>query len=211
MPSLAVTLPYSTYPPPQNNGIREIGLREPRISSIGACATADLSCTVGRVATRTPDPKSVGNGAPAIDSVSKAIIEQLQEDGRRPYAAIGKAVGLSEAAVRQRVQKLLDQGVMQIVAVTDPLTVGFRRQAMVGINVSGDIEPVADALADMEEVEYVVITAGSFDLLIEIVCEDDDHLLETINKRIRTLPGVRSTESFVYMKLRKQTYTWGTR
>jgi Lrp/AsnC family transcriptional regulator for asnA, asnC and gidA len=100
---------------------------------------------------------------------------------------------------------------MQIVAVTDPLTVGFRRQAMVGINVSGDIEPVADALADMEEVEYVVITAGSFDLLIEIVCEDDDHLLETINKRIRTLPGVRSTESFVYMKLRKQTYTWGTR
>jgi Lrp/AsnC family transcriptional regulator for asnA, asnC and gidA len=100
---------------------------------------------------------------------------------------------------------------MQIVAVTDPLTVGFRRQAMVGINVEGDIEPVADALAAMDAVEYVVVTAGSFDLLIEIVCEDDDHLLEMINKRIRTLPGVRSTESFVYLKLRKQTYTWGTR
>ncbi|MEU1628327.1 Lrp/AsnC family transcriptional regulator [Streptomyces sp. NPDC020096] len=164
----------------------------------------------GCVATRTPDPKD-RNGAPVIDSVSKAIIEQLQEDGRRPYAAIGKAVGLSEAAVRQRVQKLLDQGVMQIVAVTDPLTVGFRRQAMVGINVEGDLEPVADALAEMGEVEYVVMTAGSFDLLIEIVCEDDDHLLEMINKRIRALPGVRSTESFVYLKLRKQTYTWGTR
>ncbi|MGX1760093.1 Lrp/AsnC family transcriptional regulator [Streptomyces lydicus] len=150
-------------------------------------------------------------GTPSIDSVSLAIIEQLQEDGRRPYAAIGKAVGLSEAAVRQRVQKLLDQGVMQIVAVTDPLTVGFRRQAMVGINVEGDLDPVADALTTMEEVEYVVMTAGSFDLLIEIVCEDDDHLLEMINKRIRTLPGVRSTESFVYLKLRKQTYTWGTR
>ncbi|MFD9815224.1 Lrp/AsnC family transcriptional regulator [Streptomyces sp. NPDC059080] len=148
---------------------------------------------------------------PSIDSVSLAIIEQLQEDGRRPYAAIGKAVGLSEAAVRQRVQKLLDQGVMQIVAVTDPLTVGFRRQAMVGINVEGDLDPVADALTAMEEVEYVVMTAGSFDLLIEIVCEDDDHLLEMINKRIRTLPGVRTTESFVYLKLRKQTYTWGTR
>lgn len=146
-----------------------------------------------------------------IDSVSKAIIEQLQEDGRRPYAAIGKAVGLSEAAVRQRVQKLLDQGVMQIVAVTDPLTVGFRRQAMVGITVEGDVQPVADALAEMGEVEYVVVTAGSFDLLIEIVCEDDDHLLEMISKRIRALPGVRSTESFVYLKLRKQTYTWGTR
>src|SRR6187551_3022714 len=105
--------------------------------------------------------KDRGNGV-ALDDVSKAIIEQLQEDGRRPYAAIGKAVGLSEAAVRQRVQKLLDQGVMQIVAVTDPLTVGFRRQAMVGINVEGDIEPVADALAEMTEVEYVVVTAGSF-------------------------------------------------
>lgn len=155
----------------------------------------------------TPDK----NGTPPIDSVSLAIIEQLQEDGRRPYAAIGKAVGLSEAAVRQRVQKLLDQGVMQIVAVTDPLTVGFRRQAMIGINVEGDLDPVADALTAMDEVEYVVVTAGSFDLLIEIVCEDDDHLLEVINKRIRTLPGVRSTESFVYLKLRKQTYTWGTR
>nr|WP_202444029.1 MULTISPECIES: Lrp/AsnC family transcriptional regulator [unclassified Streptomyces] len=163
------------------------------------------SCTVNGVATRDR------NGTPSIDSVSLAIIEQLQEDGRRPYAAIGKAVGLSEAAVRQRVQKLLDQGVMQIVAVTDPLTVGFRRQAMVGINVEGDLDPVADALTTMEEVEYVVMTAGSFDLIIEIVCEDDDHLLEMINKRIRTLPGVRSTESFVYLKLRKQTYTWGTR
>ncbi|MFF4652413.1 Lrp/AsnC family transcriptional regulator [Streptacidiphilus sp. ASG 303] len=151
------------------------------------------------------------NGSVPLDSVSKAIIEQLQEDGRRPYAAIGKAVGLSEAAVRQRVQKLLDQGVMQIVAVTDPLTVGFARQAMVGINVEGDIDPVADALAALDEVDYVVATAGSFDLLAELVCEDDEHLLDLINKRIRALPGVRSTESFVYLKLRKQTYTWGTR
>ncbi|MEU3351404.1 Lrp/AsnC family transcriptional regulator [Streptomyces sp. NPDC037389] len=164
----------------------------------------------GDVATRNPQAKNLTSAQP-VDAVSLAIIEQLQEDGRRPYAAIGKAVGLSEAAVRQRVQKLLDQGVMQIVAVTDPLTVGLRRQAMIGINVEGDLDPVADALTAMDEVEYVVVTAGSFDLLIEIVCEDDDHLLETINKRVRTLPGVRSTESFVYLKLRKQTYTWGTR
>ncbi|WP_030910843.1 Lrp/AsnC family transcriptional regulator [Streptomyces sp. NRRL F-5126] len=153
-----------------------------------------------------------GNGSThGIDAVSLAIIEQLQEDGRRPYSAIGKAVGLSEAAVRQRVQKLLDQGVMQIVAVTDPLTVGFRRQAMVGINVEGDVDGVAEALTAMDECEYVVVIAGSFDLMVEIVCEDDDHLLEVITKRIRTLPGVRSTESFVYLKLRKQTYMWGTR
>ncbi|MBM7171270.1 MULTISPECIES: Lrp/AsnC family transcriptional regulator [Streptomyces] len=161
--------------------------------------------------TGNPGGSGSGNGTPPVDAVSLAIIEQLQEDGRRPYAAIGKAVGLSEAAVRQRVQKLLDQGVMQIVAVTDPLTVGFRRQAMVGINVEGDVDPVADAVAAMPEAEYVVMTAGSHDLLVEIVCEDDDHLLDVINKRIRALPGVRSTESFVYLKLKKQTYMWGTR
>jgi Lrp/AsnC family transcriptional regulator for asnA, asnC and gidA len=144
-----------------------------------------------------------------LDPLSKAIIEQLQQDGRRAYATIGRAVGLSEAAVRQRVQKLIDAGVMQIVAVTDPLTVGFHRQAMIGIRAEGDLEPVADALAAMPEVDYVVMTAGSFDLLVEVVCADDDHLLEIINKRIRSLPQVRSTESFVYLKLRKQTYTWG--
>ncbi|MFJ8694076.1 Lrp/AsnC family transcriptional regulator [Streptomyces roseolilacinus] len=163
------------------------------------------------MASRSADPRTSSGSSPAIDAVSLAIIEQLQEDGRRPYAAIGKAVGLSEAAVRQRVQKLLDQNVMQIVAVTDPLTVGFRRQAMLGINVEGDVDPVADALTAMPECEYVVMTAGSFDLMVEVVCEDDEHLLDVINKRVRTLPGVRSTESFVYLKLKKQTYMWGTR
>ncbi|MEV8034131.1 Lrp/AsnC family transcriptional regulator [Streptomyces sp. NPDC002742] len=168
----------------------------------------------GAVVSRSAEPRDSResrNGSPQLDTVSLAIIEQLQQDGRRPYAAIGKAVGLSEAAVRQRVQKLLDQGVMQIVAVTDPLTVGFRRQAMVGITVEGDLDPVAEALTAMSEVEYVVMTAGSFDILAEIVCEDDDHLLDVINKRIRALPAVRSTESFVYLKLKKQTYMWGTR
>jgi len=146
-----------------------------------------------------------------LDDVSKQIIEQLQEDGRRPYAAIGKAVGLSEAAVRQRVQKLLSDGVMQIVAVTDPVQVGFARQAMIGIRCNGELSAVADALSDMPEVDYVVITAGSFDLLAEVVCEDDDHLLELIGDRIRGLDGVEGTESFVYLKLRKQLYNWGTR
>jgi Lrp/AsnC family transcriptional regulator for asnA, asnC and gidA len=146
-----------------------------------------------------------------LDETSKRIIEQLQEDGRRPYATIGKAVDLSEAAVRQRVQRLLDSGVMQIVAVTDPLQVGFARQAMIGIRVEGDMGLVADRLADLPEVDYVVVTAGSFDLLVEVVCEDDDHLLNLISQRIRALPGVRSTETFVYLKLRKQLYNWGTR
>jgi Lrp/AsnC family transcriptional regulator, regulator for asnA, asnC and gidA len=146
-----------------------------------------------------------------LDEVSKRIIEQLQEDGRRPYASIGKAVGLSEAAVRQRVQRLLDAGVMQIVAVTDPLQVGFSRQAMIGVRAEGDLTEVSDRLADMTEVDYVVVTAGSFDLLVEAVCEDDDALLDLISRKIRTIPGVRSTETFVYLKLRKQLYNWGTR
>ncbi|KWV29538.1 Lrp/AsnC family transcriptional regulator [Micromonospora rifamycinica] len=144
-----------------------------------------------------------------LDDVAKQIIEQLQEDGRRPYATIGKAVGLSEAAVRQRVQRLLDAGVMQIVAVTDPLQLGFPRQAMIGLRTDGDLEAVADRLAGFEEIDYVVITAGSFDLLAEVVCRNDAHLLEIL-QRLRSVPGVLATEAFVYLKLRKQTYTWGT-
>jgi Lrp/AsnC family transcriptional regulator for asnA, asnC and gidA len=146
----------------------------------------------------------------ALDEISKRIIEQLQADGRQSYAAIGKAVGLSEAAVRQRVQRLQDAGVMQIVAVTDPLRLGFRRQAMIGLRCDGDLQDVADQLAAMNEIDYVVVTAGSFDLLLEVVCEDDDHLLEILT-RVRGVPSVASTETFVYLKLRKQTYSWGTR
>ena len=146
-----------------------------------------------------------------LDDVSKAIIEQLQQDGRRSYAAIGKVVGLSEAAVRQRVQRLIDGGVMQVVAVTDPLELGFARQAMVGIRVHGPLESVADALAAMDEVDYVVVTAGSYDLLAEVVAESDDHLLQLISGKIRAIEGITATETFMYLKLRKQTYSWGVR
>lgn len=144
-----------------------------------------------------------------LDDISKAIVEQLQEDGRRAYASIGKAVGLSEAAVRQRVQRLVDSGVMQIVAVTDPSQTGFARQAMIAIKASGDIEGLADRLAHIDEVDYIVVTAGSVDLIVEVVVRDDAHLLELVNQRIRTIDGVVSTESFVYLKLVKQTYNWG--
>jgi len=147
----------------------------------------------------------------ALDEVSKAIIEQLQEDGRRSYAEIGKAVGLSEAAVRQRVQKLTESGVMQVVAVTDPMQLGFFRQAMVGIRVTGDSRIIAERLAEIPAVDYVVLTAGSFDILAEVVCEDDDDLIELLNQRIRRIDGVQSTETFVYLKLQKQLYNWGTR
>ena len=148
---------------------------------------------------------------PPLDDTSKAIIEQLQADGRRSYAEIGRAVGLSEAAVRQRVQRLTESGAMQIVAVTDPMQLGFARQAMIGITVSGDISVVADALSALPSVSYVVMTAGSFDLLVEVVCTSDDELIGILNNDIRGLAGVISTETFVYLKLHKQLYDWGTR
>lgn len=159
---------------------------------------------------RSSRPRPI-NGAAAIDDVSKAIIEQLQEDGRRPYATIGAAVGLSEAAVRQRVSRLVNSGMVQIVAVTDPIHMGFSRQAMIGVRAEGNLDPIVKHLCDMDEVDYVVVTAGSFDVLAEVVCGDDDDLLHLLNEQIRAIEGVRSTESFVYLKLAKQTYTWGTR
>ena len=147
----------------------------------------------------------------AIDALSKLIIEQLQEDGRRSYAEIGRAVGLSEAAVRQRVQRLTESGAMQVVAVTDPMQLGFHRQAMIGLRVSGDTRVVAAELEKISAVDYLVLTAGSFDILAEVVCESDDDLVELLNSRIRSLPGVISSETFVYLGLRKQSYDWGTR
>lgn len=141
---------------------------------------------------------------PPVDDTSLAIIAQLQEDGRRPYAAIGKAVGLSETAVRQRVQRLVESEVLQIVAVTDPLRMGLTRQAMIGIKAEGDLEALAGALGVIDEVSYVVITAGTFDVLAEVRCQNDGQLLQILNDRIRTLPGVVTTETLVYLKVRKQ-------
>ena len=149
-------------------------------------------------------------GPMRLDATAKRIIELLQEDGRISYAAIAKAVGLSEAAARARVQKLLDSEIMQVVAVTDPTQVGFTRQAMIGVRTEGDPMAVGDRLAEVPEVDYVVTTAGSFDLLVEVVCEDDPHLLDVI-RRVRELEGVVSSETFVYLKLNKQHYNWGTR
>ncbi len=148
---------------------------------------------------------------PVLDDVSRAIIEQLQEDGRRPYGAIGKAVGLSEAAVRQRVQRLQDAGVMQIVAVTDPMQVGASQAVMVGIVINGDVMAVAEKIERIPEVTYLVVCAGGFDLLAEVVVDDNTQLLDIVNRQLRNIPGVQRTETFVYLKIRKQTYTWGTR
>ncbi len=147
----------------------------------------------------------------SLDATDRALIRLLQRDGRRPYTQLAKEVGLSEAAVRQRVQRMLDNDTMQIVAVTDPLQLGLSRQAMVLIRVNGDVREVADQLEQIEEVAYLVVTAGSVDLLAELVVSDDDALFSLLNDRIRQIPGVLSTETIMYLGLRKQTYQWGTR
>jgi Lrp/AsnC family transcriptional regulator for asnA, asnC and gidA len=148
---------------------------------------------------------------PPLDDVSKAIIYALQQDGRRPYSAIAEEVGISEGAVRQRVQRLVSTGVMQIVAVTDPTELGFGREAMIGICCSGDSLQVAERLTQIDAIDYVVLTAGRFDVVVEVVCEDDAQLLEILNTRIRSLPGVYLAETLVYLKTLKQQYNWGTR
>ena len=154
---------------------------------------------------------SEAGGSDALDDTDKAIIEALQVDGRLSYADLGPRVGLSQAAARQRVKRLLDAGVIQVVAVTDPAQLGFAVQVMVGISVEGDVRKVAAELSMIEEVPYVVITTGRFDLIIELVCADTSALLDLVNDRVRTVPGVRTTELFTYLDLVKQTYTWGTR
>lgn len=172
--------------------------------------------TCGTISTMTDrhETTSRRSGAPRrlpLDETSKRIIELLQGDGRLSYSAIAKDVALSEAAVRQRVQKLIENGVMQIVAVTDPLQMGFARQAMIGIKVAGNVRKVAAELASMEQIDYIVITTGRFDILAELVAESDDELLDIVSEQISALDRVVATETFVYLRLEKQTYAWGVR
>jgi len=135
-----------------------------------------------------------------LDDTSKGIIALLQQDGRMSYAAIAKEVGLSEAAVRQRAQRLIEQGVMQIVAVTDPLELGFAWEAMVGVRVSGNIKAI----------DFIVLTSGKFDIILEVVAESDDQLIALTNT-IRGIPGVVESETMVYLSTHKQAYSWGVR
>lgn len=146
-----------------------------------------------------------------LDSIDRQIISHLQRDGRRAYGAIATEVGLSEAGVRRRVQRLKDSGVMQIVAITDPLQLGYGREALIGIRVHGDVRLVADKIASIDEANYVVMTAGSFDIIAEVIAVDDDALVHLLNDSIRSIPGVTEVETFLYLKLSKQTYVWGTK
>ena len=143
-----------------------------------------------------------------VDDTDRAIIEQLQADGRISYTKLGAAIGLSEAATRQRVQRLMDGGVLQVVAVTNPLSLGYRRMAMIGVRTEGPTDGIAKKLDGFTDIEYLVVTAGSFDIMCEVVVPDDASLLDLTN-RIRRVAGVTSTETFIYLDLVKQNYAWG--
>ena len=160
----------------------------------------------------TPRKGPGGRSGEDVSDLDKRIIEHLQADGRRPYTQIAADLGVSEAAVRARTNRLVQRGILQIVGVTDPLKLGFHQQAMIGIRCERDrLMEVADAVAQFPEVDYVVITAGTYDLLIETVCEDNNALLTFLTERLRRIEGVRETETFVYLRMVKQTYQWGTR
>src|SRR6478672_5412011 len=153
-----------------------------------------------------------GRGADDVSALDKRIIEHLQADGRRPFTQIAADLGVSEAAVRARTNRLIERGILQVVGVTDPLKLGFHQMAMIGIRCEADhLMDVAAKCAAMPEVDYVVITAGTYDILIETVCEDNEGLLRFLADRLRTIDGVRETETFVYLRMVKQSYQWGTR
>jgi Lrp/AsnC family transcriptional regulator for asnA, asnC and gidA len=145
-----------------------------------------------------------------LDPVNRRIIEILQREGRCPFTVIARELGLSEAAVRSRVRRLTEAGVMDVVAVTNPLMLGFEVMALVGVQANSDIQAVARVVSDWPETSYIVITSGSYDLLVEVVCEHNRHLLETV-QRLREIDGVKSTETFMYLDMVKMTYAWGTR
>jgi len=163
------------------------------------------------MATARSRPRSTRNGD-EVSELDKRIIEHLQQDGRRPFTQIAAELGVSEAAVRARTNRLVERGIIQIVGVTDPLKLGFQQMAMVGIRCERDrLLSVAEAVSAFPEVDYVVITAGTYDVLIEVVCEDNSALLDFLAERLRAIDGVRETETFVYLRMVKQTYQWGTR
>ena len=146
--------------------------------------------------------------APELDHVDRGIISALQRNGRESFRRIAAGLGVSEATVRARYARLCDQSILQVTGVTNPLGLGFDAQAMVGVRTTGPPEIVADVLSQWAEADYVVVTTGRFDLLVEVVCADRRELLDVTNQ-IRSLPEVVSTETFLYLELWKQLYDWG--
>lgn len=148
---------------------------------------------------------------PGLDDVDKAIVSELQRDGRISYADLAPRVGLSPAATRQRVQRLLDDGTVQVVGVTDPQRLGYPTTAMLGVCVDGDVREIADELSAIDGVIYLVLSAGSFDLLVEVIASGPEAMFAIVNDEVRRVPGVRSVESFLYYSIHTHRFGWPVR
>ena len=149
--------------------------------------------------------------ATTLDATDRLLVEALQKDGRASYADLAELVGLSPAATRLRVQRLLDTGVVKVVGVTDPLALGYPVMAALVVRVERNVRSIADRIAEIEGVIYVVFTSGSFDLLVEVLCVDSERLLTVIDDEIRSIPDVSRVESFTYFGIHTHRFVWGTR
>jgi Lrp/AsnC family transcriptional regulator for asnA, asnC and gidA len=144
-----------------------------------------------------------------LDDVDKRIISALQADGRRPYSRIAADLDVSESVVRYRAQRLEQAGVLQVVGIADPLRIGFDRMALIGVKVRpSTLDDVCAAITALPETSYVAALAGSFDVIVEVVCRDTAHFTELL-KRLHLVDGVTSTESFLVLEIHKMAYGWG--
>jgi Lrp/AsnC family transcriptional regulator for asnA, asnC and gidA len=142
-----------------------------------------------------------------LDHLDHQIVDALVQDGRRPYVRIAADLGVSEASVRQRVARLTADGVMQIMAVTNPLKLGFEVVCMLGITVDkASLEQAGEELAALPEVTYLVACTGRFDYLVEVTCQDNRHLMDFLAHKLGAVTGIGSTESFGYLSVLKESY-----
>lgn len=148
--------------------------------------------------------------APVIDETDQKIMQLLQDDGRRPFTEIAAACGVSEGTVRNRVARLTDEGLLRIVGIADPYRLGYNAPAIVGVDVApGHLESAAAAIAQLEEVSYLVMTAGTFDLLVEVFTRDNEHFTDFLTHKLHRIEGVRRTETFFILRSYKLAFRWG--
>ena len=144
-----------------------------------------------------------------IDEIDLQIIKILNEDGRTPFSQIAQRLGVSTGMIRQRYHRLVRDGVLQVVAVTNPMLMGFTTMAHIGVKVDvGRLQEIADQIATFEEVIYLVLLTGSYDLHIEIVCRDMTHLLDFLTNKLHSVEGIKDSETFICMRIAKEVYTW---
>ena len=145
-----------------------------------------------------------------LDDTDVGIIQQLQYDGRLPFTRIAAKLSISEGAVRRRVKRLTDSGVLQIVAVVEPQHLGLSAAGTIGITVqAGQVDAVAQRLAQFPEISYLFMVAGEFDLFAEVFCSDREHFVSFLNQTLQQVPGVERTRTFMILKMYKLSYRWG--